>query len=68
MAYQRGSPPEPKARGRGDMVMDRDGFIQFVQWTFDERKTKRSKVVIHSRRAKITAYLHWNDHSVQLAM
>ena len=48
--------------------MDRDGFVQFVQWTFDERKTKHSKVVIRSRSAEITVYLHWNEHSVQLAM
>ena len=28
------SPPEPKARGCGDAAMDRDGFIEFVQWIF----------------------------------
>ena len=48
--------------------MDRDRFVQFVQLSFVERKIKRSKVVIRSRSAEITAYLHWNAHSVQLAM
>ena len=47
--------------------MDRDRFVQFVQWTFVERKTKRSKVVIRSRSAEITAYLHWNECSVHVA-
>ena len=40
--------------------MDRDGFAEFVQQTFVERKTKGSKVVTRSRSAKITAYLRWN--------
>ena len=40
--------------------MDRDGFVEFVQWTFVERKTKGSKVVTHSRSAEITAYLRLN--------
>ena len=40
--------------------MDRDGFVEFVQRTFVEWKTKGSKVVTHSLSAEITAYLHWN--------
>ena len=46
-----GSPPEPKARGRGDATMDRDGFVEFVRWTFVERKTNGSKVAtgMHSK-------------------
>ena len=40
--------------------MDRDGFVEFVQWTFVERKTKGSKVVTRSQGAEITAYLRWN--------
>ena len=33
--------------------MDRDGFVEFIQRTFIERKTKGSKVVTHSRSAEI---------------
>ena len=40
--------------------MDRDGFIEFVQQTFVEQKTKGSKVATRSRRAEITADLRWN--------
>ena len=40
--------------------MDRDGFVEFVQRTFVERKTKGSKVVTRCRSAEITAYLCWN--------
>ena len=47
--------------------MDRDGFVEFVQRTFVERKTKCSKVVTRSRSAKITAYLRWNAHYVHVA-
>ena len=39
--------------------MDRDGFVEFVQRTFAERKTKGSKVPFaRCQSAKITAYLH----------
>ena len=38
--------------------MDRDGFVEFVQRTFAEQKTKGSKVVTRSRGAEITAYLY----------
>ena len=34
--------------------MDRDGFVEFVQQTFVERKTKGSKVVTRSRSAEVT--------------
>ena len=34
--------------------MDRNGFVEFVQRTFVERKTKSSKVVTRSRSAEIT--------------
>ena len=40
--------------------MDRAWFVEFVQWTFVEQKTKGSKVVTHSQSVEITAYLHWN--------
>ena len=40
--------------------MDRDGFLEFAQQTFIERKKKGSKVVTRSRSDEITAYLHWN--------
>ena len=40
--------------------MDRDGFVEFVQQTFVERKTKDSKVATHSQGTEITAYLCWN--------
>ena len=41
--------------------MVRDGFVELVQQTFVERKTKGSKVSFaRSRSAEITAYLHWN--------
>ena len=40
--------------------MDRDGFVEFVQRTFIERKTKSSKVVSRSRSAEIMAYLRLN--------
>ena len=42
------------------LPLTRDGFIEFVPWTFVERKTKDSKVVIRSRSAEIMAYLGWN--------
>ena len=41
--------------------MDVDRFVEFVQRTFVERKTKDSKVVTRSRSAEITAYLRWNS-------
>ena len=49
--------------------MDRDGFVEFVQRTFVERKTKGSKVVTRNRSAEITASLHLNAiaQSVHLA-
>ena len=34
--------------------MDRDGFVEIVQLTFVEWKTKGSKAVTHSRSAEIT--------------
>ena len=34
--------------------MDRDGFVEFVQRSFVERKTKGSMVMIRSRSAEIT--------------
>ena len=40
--------------------MDRDGFVEFVQQTFIERKTKGSKVVTRYQGVEITAYLRWN--------
>ena len=40
--------------------MDRDGFVEFVQETFVERKTKVSKVVTCSGSAEITTYLRLN--------
>ena len=40
--------------------MDRDGFVEFVQRTFVERKTKGSKMVTRSRSAEITANLSGN--------
>ena len=43
--------------------MDRDGFVEFVQWTFVERNTKGSKVVTRSRNAEITAYLTVDSRS-----
>ena len=47
--------------------MDINRFVEFVQWTFVERKTKSSKVVTRSRSAEITAYLCWNAYSVHVA-
>ena len=41
--------------------MDRDGFVEFIQRTFVERKTKSSKAVTHSRGDEITAYVRWNE-------
>ena len=48
--------------------MDRDGFVEFVQQTLVEQKTKGSKVVTRIG-AKITAYLRWNTivQSVHMA-
>ena len=40
--------------------MDRDGFVEFVQWTFVERKTKGCMVVTRSPSTEITAYFHRN--------
>ena len=41
--------------------MDRDGFVEFIQRTFVEQKTKGSKVVTRSRSVEIKAYLpRWN--------
>ena len=37
--------------------MDRDGFVEFIQRTFVEWKTKGSKVVTCNQGAEITAYL-----------
>ena len=45
--------------------MDRDGFVEFIQWTFVERKTKDSKVVTRSRGAEITAYLLQCDCAIR---
>ena len=43
-----------------DTAMDRAWFVEFVQRTFVEQKTKGSKVVTRSQSVEITAYLHWN--------
>ena len=44
--------------------MDRDGFVEFVQRTFVERKTKGSKAVTRSR-----GNVRWNaiEQSVHVA-
>ena len=49
--------------------MDKDGFVEFVQRTFVEQKTKGSKMVTRSRSAEITSYLRLNAiaQSVHLA-
>ena len=42
--------------------MDRDGFVEFVQWTLVERKTKGSKVVTRSRGAVHTNVIAQSMH------
>ena len=39
--------------------MDKDRFVEFIQQTFVEWKTKGSKVVTSSQ-STIMAYLRWN--------